>query len=108
MNKAELLAKLAPKLYVTQDEARVILNAVLETFEESLVETKDIRLVGFGAFTVKQRAERIGRNPKTGEIIKIEAKESIYFKAGKALDEKINVKPEPKPKKSKKKKKDKS
>lgn len=108
MNKAELLAKLAPKINVSQEEARTILNAVLETLEEGLIESKNVRLIGFGTFAVKQRAERLGRNPKTNEAIKIEAKEAITFKAGKTLDEKINVKPEPKPKKSKKKKKDKS
>lgn len=66
MNKADIIAKLAPKLYITQDEARVILNSVLEVFTEALVEEKSLKLVDFGTFSVQKRAERIGRNPKTG------------------------------------------
>lgn len=102
MNKSQIIKRLAPKINKTEIETREILNAVLETFEEGLVENKTILLVGFGTFFVKTRAERLGRNPKTGEPVKIDAKETVTFKVGKALDEKINVKP--KPKKSKKKK----
>ena len=92
MNKADLIAKLAPKLNITQDEARIVLNSVLEVITEALVEEKNVRLVDFGTFSVKQRAERIGRNPKTGEPVKIEAKEIVTFKQGKALGEKFIVK----------------
>ena len=92
MNKADLIAKLAPKLNITQDEARVVLNSVLDVITEALVEEKNVRLVDFGTFSVKQRAERIGRNPKTGEPVKIEAKEIVTFKQGKALGEKFIVK----------------
>ena len=96
MNKADLIEKLAPKLYITQDEARVVLNSVLEVITEALVEEKNVKLVDFGTFTVKQRAERIGRNPKTGETIKIEAKDIVTFKQGKALGEQFIVKPKAK------------
>ena len=92
MNKADLIAKLAPKLNINQDEARVVLNSVLDVITEALVEEKNVRLVDFGTFSVKQRAERIGRNPKTGEPVKIEAKEIVTFKQGKALGEKFIVK----------------
>jgi DNA-binding protein HU-beta len=92
MNKADLIAKLAPKLNISQDEARVVLNSVLDVITEALVEEKNVRLVDFGTFSVKQRAERIGRNPKTGEPVKIEAKEIVTFKQGKALGEKFIVK----------------
>ena len=53
MNKADIIAKLAPKLYITQDEARVILNSVLEVFTEALVEEKSLKLVDFGTFPFK-------------------------------------------------------
>ena len=53
MNKADIIAKLAPKLYITQDEARVILNSVLEVFTEALVEEKSLKLVDFGTFSVQ-------------------------------------------------------
>ena len=82
MNKADLIAKLAPKLNINQDEARVVLNSVLEVITEALVEEKNVRLVDLGTFSVKQRPERMGRNPKTGEKLKIEAKEIVTFKQG--------------------------
>jgi DNA-binding protein HU-beta len=102
MNKADLIAKLAPKLNINQDEARVALNSVLEVITEALVEDKNVRLVDFGTFEVKQRAERMGHNPKTGEKLKIEAKEIVTFKQGKALGEQFTVKPKQKSKVKKK------
>ncbi len=96
MNKADLIAKLAPKLNINQDEARVVLNSVLEVITEALVEDKNVRLVDFGTFEVKQRAERMGHNPKTGEPVKIEAKKVVTFKSGKALGEKFTIQPKPK------------
>ena len=102
MNKADLIAKLAPRLNINQDEARVVLNSVLEVITEALVEDKNVRLVDFGTFEVKQRAERMGHNPKTGEPVKIPAKEVVTFKPGKALGEKFIVKPKQKSKAKKK------
>ena len=96
MNKADLIAKLAPKLNINQDEARVVLNSVLDVITEALVEDKNVRLVDFGTFEVKQRAERMGHNPQTGEKLKIEAKEIVTFKQGKALGEKFTIQPKPK------------
>ena len=93
MNKADLIVKLAPKIDMSQDQTREILSAVIETFEEALVEGKGIRLVGFGSFEVKKRKARVDRNPKTGEMVKIEEKEVVTFKAGKNLYNKINSKP---------------
>ena len=69
---------------------------------EALVEDKNVRLVDFGTFEVKQRAERMGHNPKTGEKLKIEAKEIVTFKQGKALGEQLIVKPKQKSKAKKK------
>ena len=102
MNKADLIAKLAPKLNISQDEARVVLNSVLDVITEALVEEKNVRLVDFVTFSVKQRAERMVHNPKTGEILKIEAKEIVTFKQGKALGEQFIVKPKQKSKAKKK------
>ena len=96
MNKADLIAKLAPKLNINQDEARVVLNSVLDVITEALVEEKNVRLVDFGTFSVKQRAERMGHNPKTGEKLKIEAKKIVTFKQGKALGEQFIIKQKPK------------
>ena len=97
-----LTSSVAPKLNITQDEARIVLNSVLEVITEALVEDKNVRLVDFGTFEVKQRAERMGHNPKTGEKLKIEAKKIVTFKQGKALGEQFIVKPKQKSKAKKK------
>ena len=102
MNKAEINDKLARKLNMKQDEARIVLNSVLEVITEALVEEKNVRLVDFGTFSVKQRAERMGHNPKTGEKLKIQAKEIVTFKQGRALGEQFIVKPKQKSKAKKK------
>ena len=102
MNKADMIVKLAPKLNVNQDEARVILNSVLEVIEEGLIESKSVVFVNWGTFKVQERAARQGRNPKTGEAVEIKAKQTISFKTGKLLDQKLN--PEPVVKKTRKRK----
>ena len=76
MNKADLIAKLAPKLNITQDEARIVLNSVLEVITEALVEDKNVRLVDFGTFEVKQRAERMGHNLKLAKNLKLKLRKS--------------------------------
>lgn len=90
MNKTELLATMASKLKTTKKQAEESLAAFLETLEEALQQGDSIALVGFGTFTVKARAERNGRNPTTGKIIKIPAKIVPHFKAGKALKDAVN------------------
>lgn len=96
MNKAYLIAKLAPKLNIPQDDARMVLNSVLAVITEALVEEKNVRLVDFGTFSVQKRAERIGRNPRTGEIVNIPEREVVTFKQGKALGEQFILKPKSK------------
>ena len=76
MNKADLIAKLAPKLNITQDEARIVLNSVLEVITEALVEDKNVRLVDFGTFEVKQRAERMGTILKLAKNLKLKLRKS--------------------------------
>ena len=102
MNKADLIAKLAPKLNITQDEARIVLNSVLEVITEALVEDKNERLCQHNNSETNQRAESMGHNPKTGEKLKIEAKKIVTFKQGKALGEQFIVKPKQKSKAKKK------
>ena len=85
MNKAELISKISNDT----DVAKTQVNAVLDSFVDAVITTlKDggkITLVGFGTFSVSKRIERNGRNPKTGETIKIRAKKVAKFKAGKEL-----------------------
>lgn len=89
MNKAELINAAAEKAGLSKKDTEVALNAALDVITASLAEGDKIQLVGFGAFEVKERAERIGRNPKTKESIKIPASTVPVFKAGKALKDAV-------------------
>ena len=90
MNKKIFIEKLAPKLNVNQDEARIILNGVLEVCAEIFHEYKTLRLVGFGTFHKKDRKARLGRNPKTGEPVDIPERTVVTFKASELLEKSIN------------------
>ncbi len=90
MNKSDLIAAIATKTESTKKNAEASLNAITETITEALVKGEKVQLVGFGAFEVKKRAARKGRNPQTKEEIKIPASKSPVFKAGKALKDIVN------------------
>jgi nucleoid DNA-binding protein len=92
MNKQELVAAMAAKAGMTKADAEKALNAFVETTKATLGKKESIQLVGFGTFSVSERAARTGRNPQTGKEIKIAAKKVAKFKAGKALDENVNKK----------------
>ena len=85
MNKAELINAAAEKANLSKKDTENAINAALEVISAALADGDKIQLVGFGAFEVKSRAERTGRNPKTKESIKIPASKVPVFKAGKAL-----------------------
>ena len=89
MNKAELIAAAAEKAGLSKKDAEKAVNAALDTITEALVGGDKVQLVGFGAFEVKERAARIGRNPQTKEEIQIPASKVPQFKAGKALKDAI-------------------
>ncbi|NMA69202.1 MAG: HU family DNA-binding protein [Desulfitobacterium sp.] len=89
MNKAELVAAVAEKAEFSKKDAEKAVNAVLASIEEALARDEKVQLVGFGTFEVKNRAERIGRNPQTKEEIVIPASRVPAFKAGKALKEAV-------------------
>lgn len=93
MNKGELIDVLAEKAGTTKADAGKLLDAFTATVIETLGKGDDIALVGFGTFSVAERAARDGRNPQTGETIKIKASKVAKFKAGKALSEAVNTKP---------------
>jgi len=98
MNKAELIEWIQKSGDVgeTKASAERALNSVLKGIETGLKKDSSVSLVGFGSFTVKKRQARVGRNPQTGEQIKIKASKTVTFKAGKALKDSV---PMPKPKK---------
>lgn len=89
MNKTELINAVAEKTELSKKDAEAAISAMIEAMTSALVEGEKVQLVGFGAFEVKARAERVGRNPKTKEVIKIPASKTPVFKAGKALKEAV-------------------
>jgi integration host factor subunit beta len=92
MTKSELIARLAaanPHLY--QRDMERIVTTIFEEITTALARGDRVELRGFGAFSVKERGARSGRNPRTGEAVSVSAKYIPYFKTGKELREKINA-----------------
>ncbi len=90
MNKTELIAAVAEKTELTKKDSEKAVNAVFESIAESLEKEEKVVIVGFGTFEVRQRAERMGRNPSTKDVIKIPASKAPAFRAGKNLKERVN------------------
>ena len=90
MNKADLVGKVAEKAGLTKKDAEKAINAFVASVQEALVKKDKVQLIGFGTFEVKERAARMGRNPQTGEAIKIAASKAPVFKVGKALKDAVN------------------
>ena len=90
MNKAELIDAVAESTDLPKASATRAVDAVLETITGVLQSGNSVSLVGFGAFTVKSRAARVGRNPQTGAALNIAAAKVPGFKAGKALKDSVN------------------
>lgn len=89
MNKAELVSKIAEDAGITKVQATAALDSFIEGVTKTLKSGKKLILVGFGTFSVSKRAARTGRNPKTGETIKIKARKVARFKASKELSGKM-------------------
>jgi len=90
MNKTELVAAIADGAGLSKKDSEKALNATVDAIITALKKGDKVQLVGFGSFEVKTRAARDGRNPKTGETMKIAASKSPAFKAGKAFKDEIN------------------
>lgn len=89
MNKAELTAKIAEDVQLTKVQANAAIDALIDAVTKTLKGGGKVTLVGFGTFTISKRSARNGRNPQTGEVIKIKAKKTVRFKAGKELAAKL-------------------
>ncbi|MBI2730478.1 MAG: HU family DNA-binding protein [Sphingobacteriales bacterium] len=89
MNKADLIAKISDDTGITKTQANDALDSFIEAVTKTLKGGGKVTLVGFGTFTVSKRNARNGRNPQTGEVIKIKAKKVARFKAGKELAAKL-------------------
>ena len=85
MNKTELIAAIAESANISKAAADRALLGFLEAVTDSLQKGENVTLVGFGTFSINERAARTGRNPQTGKKIKIPAKKVARFKAGKKL-----------------------
>ena len=85
MNKTELVSAMAERLGASKKHSEEALTVALDLITEALAEGEKVQLVGFGAFEVKARAERIGRNPRTKEEVTIPASKAVQFKSGKVL-----------------------
>jgi DNA-binding protein HU-beta len=90
MNKLELVDHIATEADLTKVSAAAALEAVLEGIEKTLKKGEEVRLVGFGTFSVRERAAGKGRNPATGKEIKISASRNARFKPGAKLKEALN------------------
>ena len=90
MNKTELVAAVAQKAELSKKDAEKAVAAVTAAITDALCAGDKVQLVGFGTFEVAERPAREGRNPRTGETMKIAASKSPKFKAGKALKDSLN------------------
>ena len=91
MNKAELVAAMADQTGLTKKDVEAVLKAFTDVVSGELKKGGKVQLVGFGTFEVSERAAREGRNPQSGEPMKIAASKAPKFKAGKALKDLVNA-----------------
>lgn len=90
MNKIELCAALAEKVDISKKDAEKFVTALTDIVRDTLAEGEDVRIAGFGTYTITDRPERMGRNPKTGEPALIAASKAPKFKASAALKDALN------------------
>ncbi len=90
MNKNDLISKVAESANMTKGDAAEAVEAILNSISSELAGGGEVRLVGFGTFSVAHRAATQGRNPRTGETMMIAASNNPKFKAGKALKDAVN------------------
>ena len=90
MNKAMLIEKIARDADITKSAAATAVESLVHGVTSALKKNQRVTLVGFGTWSVHKRRARTGRNPQTGETIKIKAKKAVRFKAGKKLEKALN------------------
>ena len=90
MNKQDLISAVAETAGVTKADAGKVIESVFDTITSTLKKGDEVRLVGFGTFAVTKRKASTGRNPRTGEPMKIKASSQPKFKAGKSLKDAVN------------------
>ncbi|MBR3448572.1 MAG: HU family DNA-binding protein [Oscillospiraceae bacterium] len=103
MNKTELIEAIANETGIAKKDIDATLKSFINVVSDTLQKKDKVQLIGFGTFETTERAARTGRNPASGEPLKIAASTLVKFKAGAALKEKVNTKPAKAAKKAKKK-----
>ncbi|CAM3244957.1 DNA-binding protein HU-beta [Xenorhabdus nematophila] len=91
MNKSQLIDKIAADVNISKAAAGRVVDAFISSVSEALKDGDDVALVGFGTFSVRERAARTGRNPQTGKEIKIAAAKVPAFRSGKGLKDAVNA-----------------
>ena len=89
MTKAELAARVADKVHLTNRQSEAVINIVLRCIAEALREGDKVELRGFGSFRTRSRNARQGRNPRTGEAVQVPSKRVPFFRTGKDLQERV-------------------
>jgi len=96
MTKSELISEIsAANPHLTGKDVEVIVSTIFDEITAALARGERVELRGFGAFTVKHRNARTGRNPRTGVAVDVDEKSVPFFKAGKELRERVNIGPKP-------------
>lgn len=90
MTKTDLIEQVAAQTQMTKKDTGNVVDAVFERITQSLASGEKVQIIGFGTFEVRDRSERMGRNPQTGEEMKIPAKRVPAFKAGKQLKDSVD------------------
>ena len=90
MNKSDLIAAIADDAEISKAKAEYALNSAIEHIIKAVTKGDSVQLIGFGTFASGKRAARMGRNPKTGEPLKIAASKTVKFSAGKAFKDAVN------------------
>jgi len=92
MTKSELIERLSfADAGLNKKEAELVVNTIFDTIGDALIGGDRVEIRGFGSFTIRERDAREARNPKSGDVVKIAAKKTPFFKTGKELRERVNV-----------------
>ncbi|MCF8106556.1 MAG: integration host factor subunit beta [Desulfohalobiaceae bacterium] len=92
MNKSQLIKTLAERLSISMEEATIIVSTFFDSIKEALKNGKRVEIRGFGSFKIKEYQGYTGRNPSTGELVKVKPKKLPFFRVGKGLREYLNQK----------------
>ncbi len=91
MTRADIVDRIYEKVGLSKKEAQEIIEIIIDTITETLKEGETVKITGFGTFTVRKKAPRKGRNPKTGEEVEISARRVVSFRPSNILKEKVNA-----------------